>query len=86
MTTTIVPAAEFKRRMSEFLGRVLFKEERIVITRRGKPVAEVGPTTKGAGHIGRTRGWLEASDPFFAIMDRIVADRAKHAPRARQRR
>lgn len=79
---TTVPAGEFKRRLSEFLGRVLFRKERLVITRRGKPVAQVCPPDEGHAHIGQTRGWLEDSDSFFSIMDRIVSDRAKHTPRA----
>ena len=80
MTITI-PAAEFKRRMSEFLGRVLFRKDTLIITRRGKPVAQVAPVSEAAAHLGHAAGWLDDSDPFFEIMDGIVADRDKHQPR-----
>lgn len=83
--TVIVPTAEFKRRLSEFLGRVMFRKDKIVITRRGKPVAQVSPADEGPAHLGQTQGWLDDSDSFFTIMDGIVADRAKHTPRAWRR-
>ncbi len=80
--TITVPTAEFKRRLSEFLGRVMYRKEKIVITRRGKPVAQIGPAEEAPAHISQTHGWLADGDPFFSIMDQIVADRAKHVPRA----
>jgi prevent-host-death family protein len=78
---TSIPAAEFKRRFSDFLGRVIFKHERFVITRRGRPVAQITPLEDMPQHIGQVKGWLEDSDPFFNIVDSIVADRRKHKPR-----
>ena len=39
--TAMLNTHEFKARLSEFLGRVAFTRERLVVTRHGKPVAAV---------------------------------------------
>jgi len=79
---TPIPAAEFKRKFSDFLGRVVFKHERFVITRRGRPIAQITPLEDAPRHISQVKGWLDDSDPFFGIVDLIVADRKKHIPRS----
>lgn len=38
-----VATAEAKKRFSELLGRVAFAQARVIITRRGKPVAALVP-------------------------------------------
>ncbi|HIC92631.1 MAG TPA: type II toxin-antitoxin system prevent-host-death family antitoxin [Anaerolineae bacterium] len=38
---TIISAAEAKRRLSELIGRVAYGHERIIIERKGKPMAAV---------------------------------------------
>jgi len=79
---TSIPAAEFKRKFSDFLGRVMFKHEHFIITRRGRPVAEISPSQDQPQHVADVKGWLEDSDPFFSIVDGIVADRRRHTPRS----
>jgi hypothetical protein len=32
--------------------------------------------------LGRVQGWLEDDDPYFAILESVVAGRARHRPRA----
>lgn len=59
----------------------MLKNERFVITRRGKPVAELSPIGQKPYHLGQVKGWVEDSDPIFQILDSIVADRQKHLPR-----
>ena len=76
-----ISAAEFKSKMSEFLARVVLKNERFIITRHGRPVAQLSPLGQNPQHLGELKGWVEDSDSFFQIMDSIVADRAKHLPR-----
>ena len=83
MTTKEVSVAEAKKHFSDLLGRVAYRGERITISKRGKPMAVLVPAAevpgpKGIREIG---GWLEASDPFFKVMDQIVSDRGKHLPR-----
>jgi len=83
MTTKEVSVAEAKKHFSDLLGRVAYRGERITILKRGKPMAVLVPAAEVPGPKGirGIRGWLEASDPFFKVMDEIVSDRRKHLPR-----
>lgn len=36
-------------------------------------------------HLGDAKGWLPADDGFFEIIDRVIANRAKHKPRILRR-
>ena len=74
-----VSVAEAKSRLSELLGRVASAGDRIVITKRGRPIAElVAPR----GSAALPAPFLEHDDEFFDIVDSIVAARAEDAPRA----
>ncbi len=53
----------------------------ILITKRGKPMARLVPADELDMHLCDAKGWLENSDPFFDIIDRIILDRSKHVPR-----
>jgi prevent-host-death family protein len=83
MTTKEVSVAEAKKHLSDLLGRVAYRGERITISKRGKPMAILVPATEVPGQKGlrEIRGWLESSDPFFEVIDQIVSDREKHLPR-----
>ena len=83
MTNKEISVAEAKKHFSDLLGRVAYRGERITISKRGKPMAVLVPPTEVLGQKGKkeTRGWLEASDPFFNVIDQIVSDRQKHLPR-----
>jgi prevent-host-death family protein len=83
MTTEEVSVAEAKKHFSDLLGRVAYRGERITISKRGKPMAVLVPATEVRGQKGirEIRGWLEASHPFFKVIDQIVSDREKHLPR-----
>lgn len=85
-----VNVAEAKRRLSDLLGRVAYGGESILITRRGRPMAQLvppEPPEAGEGLAG-VRGWLSDEDPFFDHVDQTLAARARHRPRvyARARR
>jgi prevent-host-death family protein len=75
--------AEAKKHFSEILSRVAYGHERIIILKRGKPLAVLLPPQEASkeDHLSKVQGWLEEDDPFFTIMDRIVSDRKKHVPR-----
>ena len=75
--------AEAKKHLSEILGRVAYGGERIVITKRGKPLAMVVPPTESTAgdHLSQVEGWLDESDAFFDFVARIVRNRDKHIPR-----
>jgi prevent-host-death family protein len=83
MTTKEVSVAEAKKHFSDLLARVAYRGERITISKRGKPMAVLVPTAEVSKQMGmkQIKGWLEPSDPFFDVMDQIVADREKHLPR-----
>ncbi|MEJ2726176.1 MAG: type II toxin-antitoxin system prevent-host-death family antitoxin [Deltaproteobacteria bacterium] len=78
-----VSVAEAKKHLSDLLGRVAYRGERITISKRGKPMAILVPATEPVleEHLGKLEGWLEPGDPFFGIIDQIISDREKHSPR-----
>ena len=83
-----INVAEAKRQFSDLLGRVAYRGETVVITRRGKPMAKLVPPAfqEDAGHLGNVKGWLDEDDPYFTTLDEIVAARARHVPRVLARR
>jgi len=86
MTNREVGVAEAKKHLSELLGRVAYGGERIVISKRGKPMAVLIPPTKSAeeGHLSKVEGWLDPDDPFFEIVGQMVSERTAHIPRISQ--
>ena len=83
MTNKEVSVAEAKKHLSELLGRVAYGGERIIISKRGKPMAVLIPANEASAgeHLSKVEGWLETDDPFFETIDQIVHDRATHTPR-----
>jgi prevent-host-death family protein len=86
MSNTKYSVAEAKKHFSELLNRVAYGKERIIIAKRGKPLAMLMPPAAEAGsdHPGKVEGWLENNDPFFKIVNQIVKNRQKHLPRVRK--
>ena len=81
MDEETVNVAEAKKHLSEILGRVAYGKRKILITKRGKPMARLVPAQGSERHLGETRGWLEDDDPFFDTMDGIIKERSEHVPR-----
>ena len=83
-----VSVADAKKHLSELLGRVAYGGERIVISKRGRPMAILVPPVqpKAERSLSGIEGWLEEDDPFFEIMGQVVRSRAKHAPRVTRSR
>ena len=83
MTNTKYDVAEAKKHFSELLNRVAYGNERIIIAKRGKPLAMlISPSAEtGSDHLGKLEGWLENEDPFFKTVNQIVKARQKHFPR-----
>lgn len=83
MPTTEYSVAEAKKHFSELLSRVAYGNERIIIAKRGKPLAILVPphAEHSPDHPSRVEGWLENSDPFFNIINQIVKKHQKHMPR-----
>lgn len=71
--------AEAKAHFSELINKVFYRQQEIVITKRGKPVAVIStPSSKGLASV---KGWLEDSDPFFTTIKEVVKKR--HVKRLR---
>lgn len=76
-----INVAEAKKHFSELLGEVAYGKKRIIITKRGKPMARLIPAEETHVHLSHAHGWLEDDDPFFAAIDRIIRERSKHTSR-----
>ncbi len=58
----IVSASEFKAKCLDILDRIRSKElERVVVTKRGVPVAVLVPPPAEAGEVARLHGFLRGS-------------------------
>jgi len=80
MNQETISIAEAKKTFSELLGKVAYGKKRIVITKRGKPMALLSPSEEADPSTFQCKGWLNESDPFFSAIDRIVQGRAVHKP------
>jgi prevent-host-death family protein len=58
-TIRTVSATEFKNRSLALLREVHQLRERVLITKRGKPVARLTPAGRAPGFIGRLRGIIK---------------------------
>ena len=76
-----VNLAEAKKHFSELIGKVAYGKERILITKRGRPMARLIPADLSMKHLGDVKGWLDEDDPFFHEIDHIIQGREKHTPR-----
>ena len=74
-----VTVRDLQRKIKECIDEA--QRDRVIITRRGKPVAKISPLEDSPTHLGQVKGWLEDSDPFFGALEEIVSNRAQHRPR-----
>ena len=82
-----VNVVEAKRSLSELLGRVAYGRETITIVKRGRPMARLVPAiSETSRSIGALKGWLNDDDPFFSVMEEVIAERRSHKPRLTCRR
>lgn len=70
--------ADAKKHFSELIGRVAFAKERLLITKRGKPMARLVPVEESERHLADACGWLDDQDPFFNTIEHMVSERKKH--------
>jgi prevent-host-death family protein len=76
-----VSVAEAKKSFSDLLGKVAYGHKKIVITKRGRPIALLSPVEEGEEKTFQFKGWLDEGDPFFETVDRILQERAELRPR-----
>jgi len=81
MNEHTINLAEAKKHFSELIGKVAYGNERILITKRGRPMARLIPAEQPTRHLGDVKGWLDEDDPFFDEINQIVQARKKHTPR-----
>jgi len=84
MKENTISVAEAKKHFSDLLGQVAYKKKRILITKRGRPMARIIPAEANPDHLVDAQGWLDNDDPFFDVIDHIVQERQKHVPRILQ--
>jgi prevent-host-death family protein len=87
MREETVNVTDAKKRFSELLGQVAYGKKRILITRKGKPMARLIPSTEDMDqHLGHAKGWLEEDDAFFGVMEEIMEERSTQIPRILKKR
>ncbi|HJX34584.1 MAG TPA: type II toxin-antitoxin system Phd/YefM family antitoxin [Desulfatiglandales bacterium] len=86
MNEQTISVAEAKKSFSELLGKVAFRKDRIIITKKGRPMACLVPAEQSVGHLGDIKGWLDKNDSFFETMNNIVQNRKDHIPRILKKR
>ncbi len=84
MAEQTINIADAKKRFSELLGKVAYGKERIVITKRGRPMARLIPTEESFSHLADAEGWLDDNDPFFDAIGSLINNRKQHTPRILQ--
>ncbi len=68
MATTI-PAGEFKAKCLKLLDEVAEKREPLVITKHGKPVAQIVPIATEGDFVGSMRGTGEILGDIISPLD-----------------
>ncbi len=69
MKATTVPAGEFKAKCLRLIDEVAEKRKPIIITKRGKPVAEVVPIPSQSDFVGSMQGTGEILGDIISPID-----------------
>lgn len=69
MKATTVPAGEFKAKCLKLIDEVAEKHKPIIITKRGKPVAEVVPIPSRCDFVGSMQGTGEIVGDIISPID-----------------
>ena len=81
MIQETVSIAEAKKTFSELLGKVAYGKKRIIITKRGKPMALLSPPEDIDSRPSRPKVGLTKPTPSLRLVDRIVQERVEYRPR-----
>lgn len=74
-----VSVADTRQHLSEILGKVAYGGEAFLITKKGRPMAQLMPivqakslsSDKKPKTLGDIKGWLDDDDPFFQNLELI---------------
>ena len=69
MKSATVPAGEFKAKCLKLLDEVATKRHTLVITKRGRPVAQVTPIPEKGGFVGSMAGTVEILGDIISPID-----------------
>jgi prevent-host-death family protein len=69
MKSITVPAGEFKSRCLKLLDEVAAKRHTLVVTKRGRPVAQVSPVPQQGGFVGSMPGSVEIHGDIISPVD-----------------
>ena len=69
MKTATIPAGEFKSRCLKLLDEVAEKRQTLIVTKRGRPVAQISPIPKKGGFIGSMEGTGEILGDIISPID-----------------
>ena len=58
MADEFINIAEAKKHFSELIGKVAYAKKRLIITKRGRPMARLVPVGEPVHHLCEARGWL----------------------------
>ena len=81
-----VSIADARQHLSEILGKVAYGGEAFVITKKGRPMAQLTPLpaskskAKKPKSLGDIKGWIPNDDPFFAALEMIREDSRREKP------
>jgi prevent-host-death family protein len=81
-----VSVAETRQHLAEILGKVAYGGEAFLITKKGRPMAQLMPITqpKSSGKkpktLGDIKGWLDDDDPFFKHLEMIREENRREKP------
>ncbi len=82
-----VSAADARQHLSEILGKVAYGGKSFLITKKGRPMAQLVPLTvpkpyrKKGKRAPLVKGWLADDDPFFEYIEQIREESRKEKPR-----
>jgi prevent-host-death family protein len=69
LKTATIPAGEFKSRCLKLLDEVAEKRQTLIVTKRGRPVAQISPIPKKGGFIGSMEGTVEIHGDIISPID-----------------
>jgi prevent-host-death family protein len=82
-----ISVADTRQRLAEILGKVAYGGEAFLITKKGRPMAQLvpvvpsKPSRKKPKHLGEVKGWLADDDPFFTHLEYIREASRREKPR-----
>jgi prevent-host-death family protein len=82
-----VSVAEARQHLAEILGKVAYGGEAFVITKKGRPMAQLMPVpqatslNKKSKALSGIKGWLDNDDPFFRNLELIRNLSRKQKPK-----